>query len=224
MSLLPKTLLSLVAVAACMGLLLFVSAGTLHYSLAWIYLSVYVVASLLICFYLLRKDPELLKRRLSGGPTAEKRATQKIIMVFASLGFMSLLVIPGFDRRYHWSNVNAAVAALGDVLVLLGLYLVFLVYRENTFSSATIEVAENQKVISTGPYAVVRHPMYACSLVYLVGMPLALGSYWGLLGLGAMLPVLIWRLLDEERFLAISLRGYVEYQKKVRYRLLPYVW
>ncbi len=224
MNLVLKTVLSLIAVAVCMGLLLFLSAGTLHYAFAWVYLAVYVIASLLICLYLLKRDPELLKRRLSGGPTAEKRPEQKVIMVFASLGFISLLVISGFDRRYHWSNIGVGIAAFGNCLVALGLYLVVLVYRENTFSSATIEIAENQKVISTGPYAVVRHPMYACSFVYLVGMPLALGSYWGLLGVVAMLPVLIWRLLDEEKFLATSLPGYVEYQKKVRYRLVPYVW
>jgi protein-S-isoprenylcysteine O-methyltransferase Ste14 len=224
MSLVLKTVVSLVAVAVCMGLLLFLPAGTLHYPLGWTYLAVYVVTSLLICVYLLRRDPELLKRRLSGGPTAEKRPAQKVVMLFASLGFISLLVIAGFDHRYHWSHVNIVVAALGNCLVALGMYLVLLVFRENTFSSATIELAENQKVISTGPYAIVRHPMYACSFVYLVGMPLALGSYWGLIGLGATLPVLIWRLLDEEKFLADNLAGYRDYQKKVQYRLVPYVW
>ncbi len=224
MGLFLKTVLSLLAVAVCMGLLLFLPAGTLHYPCAWIYLAVYLGASLLICAYLLKKDPELLKRRLNGGPTAEKRPEQKVIMVFASLGFILLLVIPGFDRRYHWSNVNTVVAILGDAMVVLGLYLVFLVYRENTFSSATIEIAENQRVISTGPYAVVRHPMYACSLFYVVGMPLALGSYWGLIGAGVMLPVLIWRLLDEEKYLADNLAGYRDYQKQVRYRLVPRVW
>lgn len=224
MGLVLKTVLSLVAVAVFMGLLLFLTAGTIHYPQAWIYLAVYFVASLLICIYLLKRDPELLKRRLSGGPTAEKRPAQKIIMIFASLGFISLLVIPGFDRRFHWSDVNILVAAIGNCLVAFGLYLVFLVYRENTFGSATIEVAENHKVISTGPYAIVRHPMYAFSFVYLVGMPLALGSYWGLLSLGVMVPVLIWRLLDEEKFLAENLAGYRDYQKRVRYRLVPYVW
>ncbi len=224
MNLFLKTVFSLLAAAVGMGLLLFLPAGTLHYPLAWIYLAVYLAASLLICLYLLKKDPELLKRRLSGGPTAEKRPAQRIIIVFASLGFIALLVIPGFDHRYHWSSVNFVVAALGNCLVALGLYLVFLVYRENTFGSATISLAENQKVISTGPYAIVRHPMYACSFVYLVGMPLALGSYWGLLGVGPMVPLLIWRLLDEEKFLAENLAGYRDYQKQVRYRLVPHVW
>jgi protein-S-isoprenylcysteine O-methyltransferase Ste14 len=116
-----------------------------------------------------------------------------------------------------------AIAA-GDVLVAVGFYFIFLVYRENTFTSATIEVAEGQKVVSTGPYAIVRHPMYASALLYLVGTPLALGSYWGLLPLVAMLPFLIWRLFDEERFLAEHLPGYLEYQKKVAHRLVPGIW
>jgi protein-S-isoprenylcysteine O-methyltransferase Ste14 len=116
------------------------------------------------------------------------------------------------------------VVLLGDALVTVGFYFIFLVYRENTFTSATIEVAENQRVISTGPYARVRHPMYASALLYLAGMPLALGSYWGLAALAATVPFLIWRLFDEESFLERNLPGYVEYQKKVRHRLIPRIW
>lgn len=112
----------------------------------------------------------------------------------------------------------------GDALVAIGFYLISLVYKENTFASATIEVAENQKVISTGPYAIVRHPMYASASLYLLGTPLALGSYWGFIPFAAMMPFLIWRLIDEERFLAGNLSGYTEYQKRVRYRLVPFVW
>jgi protein-S-isoprenylcysteine O-methyltransferase Ste14 len=113
---------------------------------------------------------------------------------------------------------------VGNALVAVGFFGIFLVYRENTFTSATIEVAANQAVISTGPYAMVRHPMYANGLLYFVGTPLALGSYWGLAPFAAMLPFLIWRLLDEERFLATHLPGYSDYQKKVRHRLLPRIW
>jgi len=109
-------------------------------------------------------------------------------------------------------------------LVAIGFYFIFLVYKENSFTSATIEVAENQKVISTGPYALVRHPMYASASLYLIGTPLALGSYWGFLVLVGMMPLLIWRLFDEERFLANHLPGYREYQKKVQHRLVPYIW
>jgi protein-S-isoprenylcysteine O-methyltransferase Ste14 len=112
----------------------------------------------------------------------------------------------------------------GDLLVALGFYLIFLVYRENTFTAATIEVTENQKVISTGPYARVRHPMYASAILYLLGTPPALGSYWGLVPVVAMMPLLVWRLLAEERFLARNLAGYTDYQKRVHHRLVPFVW
>jgi len=161
---------------------------------------------------------------MRGGPTAEKRPVERLIMVFTSLGFIALLVVPALDRRFGWSGVPGWAVIVGDVLVVVGFYFIFLVYRENTFTSATIEVAPGQTVISTGPYAIVRHPMYASALLYLVGTPLALGSYWGLVPLAALLPFLMWRLFDEERFLAESLPGYVEYQRKVRHRLIPRIW
>jgi protein-S-isoprenylcysteine O-methyltransferase Ste14 len=145
-------------------------------------------------------------------------------MLWTSIGFVGLLVVPALDYRFGWSEVPLAVVVLGDLLVLVGFYLISLVYRANTFASATIEVTADQKVISTGPYAIVRHPMYASASLYLVGTPLALGSYWGVLVLGAMMPFLIWRLFDEERFLAKTLPGYTEYQKTVRHRLVPFVW
>jgi len=204
--------------------LLFLPAGTIHYWQGWVYLSIFTGASLLTTLYLLKADPALLARRMSGGPTAEKRMTQKIIMAFTSGGFIALLVTPALDRRFGWSDVPLAVVIAGDLLVAIGFYFIFLVYRENTFTSATIELAENQTVISTGPYAIVRHPMYASALLYLLGTSLALGSYYGLLPAGAMIPFLIWRLFDEERFLAANLPGYSEYQQRVRHRLVPFFW
>ena len=216
--------LALVVLAVMMGLLLFVSAGTVHYWQAWVYLSIFTGASFLITLYLMRKDRALLDRRMSAGPTAEKRPTQKFIMLCTSIGFIALLVVPAFDHRFGWSTVPLGVVVAGDLLVAIGFYFIFLVYRENTFTSATIEVVENQRVISTGPYAIVRHPMYASASLYLLGTPLALGSYWGLVPIAAMMPFLIWRLFDEERFLARNLPGYTEYQKRVRYRLVPFVW
>lgn len=179
---------------------------------------------MLTTLYLMNKDPALLQRRMSGGPTAEKRGAQKIIMLFTSAGFIALLVVPSLDHRFGWSHVPVGVVIASDVLVALGFYFIFLVYRENTFTSATIEVAENQTVVSTGPYAIVRHPMYASASLYLFGTPLALASYWGLLVIAAIIPFLIWRLVDEERFLSTNLPGYSEYQEKVRYRLVPFLW
>ncbi len=221
---LAQALFSLVVLGAVMAALIFLPAGTVHYWQAWAFLAAFTGMALLVTLDLARRDPALLRRRLKGGPTAEKQTRQRVIQLFASIGFISLLVIPGFDRRYGWSAVPPALAVLGDVLLVLGFGLVGRVYRENSFTSATIEVAEDQRVISTGPYARVRHPMYASSLVYLLGMPVALASWWGYLGLAFMLPFLLWRLLDEERFLARRLPGYEEYQRKVKYRLLPHVW
>lgn len=216
-----KAWLGLIFVALAMGLLLVVPAGTVQYWQAWAYLGVFFGASLLITLYLMKRDPTLLKRRLSAGPTAEKEKTQKIIMLFASVGFITLLIVPALDHRLGWSAVPLYVVILGDILVAVGFYIIFLVYKVNPFTSATIEIADDQKVISTGPYALVRHPMYAGALLYCLATPLALDSYWGLLAFVAMVPVLIWRLLDEERLLAKNLPGYAEYCAKVRWRLIP---
>lgn len=219
-----RTLVSLVALTAVMGFLLFLPAGTLRYWQAWVYLGIFTGASGLTSLYLLREDPALLERRMRGGPTAEKETIQKIIMVFTSAGFIALLVVPALDYRFGWSVAPLGVVIAGDILVAIGFYFIFLVYKENTFTSATIEIAENQKVVSTGPYALVRHPMYASGLLYFGGTPLALGSYWGLAALAFVMPFLIWRLVEEEKFLAKNLPGYVEYQKQVQRHLVPYVW
>ncbi len=219
-----RALLALAVLAVVMGLLLFVLAGTTHYWQAWVYLAIFTGASLLTTLYLMTKDPALLQRRMRGGPTAEKEPRQRFIMFFTSLGFIGLLVVPALDHRFGWSAVPLYGAIAGDLLVAVGFYFIFLVYRENTFTSATIEVAKDQRLISTGPYAIVRHPMYASASLYLVGTPVALGSYWGLVPLVGMLPFLIWRLFEEERFLARKLPGYVEYQRKVQHRLLPWIW
>ena len=223
-SLAARAWFALAALGVVMGLLLFVPAGTIRYWQAWVYLAIFVGASALTTVFLLRRDRALLERRMRGGPTAEKRPVERVIMAFTSLGFIALLVVPALDRRFGWSDAPVYVVAGGDALVAIGFYFIFLVYQENTFTSATIEVAADQRVVSTGPYAVVRHPMYASALLYLAGTPLALGSYWGLLALAAMLPFLIWRLFDEETLLTGSLPGYADYKKKVRHRLVPGIW
>jgi len=224
MNLNTKAWLSLTVLVIVMGLLLFVPAGTVHYWQAWVYLSIFTGASILTTLHLMRHDPMLLKRRMRGGPTAEKQPAQKLIMLFTSIGFIALLVVPALDFRFGWCPVPLGIVVVGDVLVVTGFYFIARVYRENTFAAATIDIAEDQKVISTGPYAIVRHPMYASASLYLLGTPLALGSYWGLVVLGAMMPFLLWRLFDEERFLAKNLPGYTGYQKRVRHRLVPFVW
>jgi protein-S-isoprenylcysteine O-methyltransferase Ste14 len=189
-----------------------------------VYLAIFTAASALISLDLMRRDRALLERRMRGGPTAENRPAQMLIMLGTSVAFMALLVVPALDHRFGWSAVPLAGVVAGDVLVATGFYLISRVYRSNPFGSATIEVAEHQTVVSTGPYAIVRHPIYASALLYLLGTPLALGSYWGLIPIAAMLPFLVWRLLDEERFLARNLSGYTEYQRRVRHRLVPSLW
>jgi protein-S-isoprenylcysteine O-methyltransferase Ste14 len=202
----------LLILVAVMAALLFGPAGTFDYWQAWTFLSVYFAASVAISLYLMNNDPALLQRRMSGGPLAEKEPVQKIIMWLTSLGFIGLLVVPALDRRLAWSQMSPALALSGDLLVLLGWYAIYFVFRANSFSSATIELAPDQTVISSGPYALVRHPMYAGALVMLLGIPIALGSWWGVLIMVAILPALIWRLLDEEKFLAGNLPGYVEWE------------
>ncbi len=224
MTLNARAWLVLTIVVGAMCGLLFGAAGTPRYWQAWVYVSIFGGASVLTTLYLMKNDPALLARRMRGGPMFEKEHTQRIIMVFTSLGFIALLVVPGLDHRFGWSAAPMWAAVLGDVLVASGFVVIFLVYRENPFTAATVEVAAGQTVITTGPYAVVRHPMYAGGSLYMLGTPLALGSSWGFLALAAMIPFLLWRLLDEERMLTRDLPGYAAYCGRVRYRLVPLVW
>lgn len=223
-SLATRAFASTVALFIVMAALLFGPPWTFDWWQAWLFLVVYCGGSIVLVLDLLKHDPALLERRMKAGPWAEERSAQKIIMLLASVAFLALLLIPAFDRRYGWSHLLAVVALAGDALVLIGGYGVWRVFRENSFTSARIELASNQRVISTGPYAYVRHPMYATALVMMAGIPLALGSLWGLLALAAMLPALVWRILDEETLLAAELPGYTEYKQKARYRLIPRFW
>jgi protein-S-isoprenylcysteine O-methyltransferase Ste14 len=209
--------------AIVMAALIFLPAGTLNYWQGWVFFALFFVASSTIGIYL-RYTIRFLERRMNVGPTAEKEKSQKIITLFALLGFITLLVFPALDHRFEWSPVPPYVSVAGDILVLLGFLLTFVVIWENSYAASTIQVAEGQKVVSTSLYAYVRHPMYAGVLPMLVGMPLALGSWWGLFGLVLIVPALIWRLIDEEKFLCKNLRGYTEYANKVKYRLIPFVY
>ena len=161
---------------------------------------------------------------MSGGPFAEGERNQKVIMTLTSLGFIALLIVPGLDRRFGWSAMPVWIAILGDLLLLLGWLGILVVFRANSYAAATIQVASGQTVVSTGPYALVRHPMYATALLMLIGIPISLGSWWGVLIWIALLPALAWRLIDEERVLLRDLAGYAEYRRKVRWRLIPHIW
>jgi protein-S-isoprenylcysteine O-methyltransferase Ste14 len=217
-------LFDLLRLFAIMAVLLFLPARTLAFWQAWVFLAAFFVCACAVTLYLMRYDPGLYERRKRGGPGAETEFSQKIIMALASAGFAALLVVPALDHRFHWSAVPAALCLLGDVGVGLGYLAIFWVFRVNSFAAATVALHPKQTVISTGPYAIVRHPMYAGGGVLLAALPVALGSWWGLLVLVLLVPVLAWRLLDEEKFLALNLPGYQAYCLSVRYRLLPYVW
>jgi protein-S-isoprenylcysteine O-methyltransferase Ste14 len=224
MSLNQKAALSLILFTLVLGVLIFVPAGTLFFWRGWLFLAVFVGASTLLTLDLAAHDPALLERRMSGGPTAETKPMQRLIMAFASICFVALIVIPPLAYRFGFAPTSAVAAIAGDVLIVVGYFGIFRVFRENSFAAATIALADRQEVIATGPYAIVRHPMYASALVYLVGAPLALGSWWGLAPLAVMAPVLIWRLIDEENFLTTNLAGYRDYMASVRWRLVPGVF
>lgn len=219
-----KTLASLVALILVMGALIFGAAGTFDYWQAWLFLACYFTASLIVSLWLIRYDPALLERRMRGGPLAEKEPNQRIIMAVTSMGFAAGLILPGLDRRFSWSHMPDSIVIFGAIVHLLGWIGILAVFRANTYAAATIRVEAGQKVISTGPYAIVRHPMYVTALMMIFGIPIALASWWGLLVFVALLPALAWRLLDEERVLLRDLEGYADYRRHVRYRLIPYVW
>jgi protein-S-isoprenylcysteine O-methyltransferase Ste14 len=219
-----KAFIGLAALFVIMAALLFGGAGTVDWWQAWAFLAVYFGASLALTLYLVKRDRALLERRMRGGPWAERQPVQRLIMLFSSSAFIGLTLLPAFDRRFGWSHTAPAVEIAGDALVALGWLGIFFVFRENSFTSATIELAPDQRVISTGPYAIVRHPMYASAFFMTLGAPIALGSWWGVLVVAVMMPALIWRLLDEEKFLTKNLPGYAAYKAKVRYRLIPGVW
>lgn len=207
-----------------MAALLFAPAGTLGYWQAWAFLAVFGGCALAITLYLMVNDRSLLARRVYAGPTAEKERSQQLIQSLTSLGFIAMLIVPALDHRFGWSAVPFWCVVAGDVLVTFGFLIIFRVYRENSFTSGVIEVAADQRVVSTGPYAMVRHPMYLGAMPLLVGMAISLASWWAILVFLLIMPMLIWRIAEEERFLAKNLRGYTDYQRRVKYRLLPYVW
>ena len=204
--------------------LLFIPAGSLAFPRGWVFLTVYFLPQTWILAYFLRTDPTFVERRLKMGPGAETRARQKIVMVLVILSSFVSIMISGFDHRFGWSQVSVVVSIAACVVMLIGIAIQFRVFVENSFASATIEIAADQKVIATGPYAFVRHPMYSGALLTDCCIPLALGSWWALLPVAVKVPVIVLRLLDEEEFLRANLSGYAEYCQKVPHRLIPAVW
>jgi protein-S-isoprenylcysteine O-methyltransferase Ste14 len=204
--------------------LLFLPAGTFNYWQAWVFIAVFMVCTLAPSVYLLVTNPAALERRMHAGPAAESRTTQKIVITFAFLLLPTVMVLSTLDHRFGWSPVPTAVAVIGAALVAIGLSLSQYVVIENSYAAANITVEESQRVVSTGLYGIVRHPMYVGVLIMMIGIPLALGSYWGLLILIPGVFLLAVRILDEEKMLRQELDGYDEYTTKVHNRLVPYVW
>ncbi len=219
-----QTIASTLIGLAVFGLLVFWPAGTFDYWRGWTFIAVFAAATTIPSLYLAATDPAALRRRMQAGPAAETRPLQKLIISFAFVSLGATIVVSALDFRFGWSSVPAAISVIGDVLVALGLGIAMLVVIQNSYASANITVEAGQELVSTGLYGLVRHPMYFGNVVLMVGIPLALGSYWGLLFLIPGLAVLAVRIVDEEKVLAQDLAGYPDYAQKVQYRLLPYVW
>ncbi|QNJ92061.1 isoprenylcysteine carboxylmethyltransferase family protein [Mycolicibacterium fluoranthenivorans] len=206
------------------GVLLFLPAGTLNYWQAWVFIAVFMATTLVPNVYLAVKNPATLARRMHGGPTAETRPVQKVIITATFASVVVMTVVSALDHRFGWSHVPTAVVILGNVLVVVGLVLAQAVVLQNNFAGASIRVEDEQPLVSTGLYGAVRHPMYSGALIMMFGTPLALDSYWGVLVTALAVPILVVRILDEESLLRTELAGYPAYMEAVRYRLVPYVW
>lgn len=218
-----KGLVSATLGLVAFGLLLFLPAGTFHYWQAWVFLAVFALSTWIPSVYLMRTNPAALERRMRG-PLAETRTTQRILIGVIFVCFPAMFVVSALDHRFGWSPVPAAVSLVGDVLVASGLILDMLVIIQNSYAAVNVVVESGQRLVSSGLYGLVRHPMYTGNVILMLGVPLALGSYWGLIFVIPGLIVLILRIRDEEDLLAHELSGYREYTHHVRYRLVPYVW
>ena len=204
--------------------MLFIPAGTLQFWPGWLYGFIFAASTTAVSVYFLKHDPKLVERRMKVGPAAEQRPAQKIIMAITLAGFILLIVLPGLDYRWHWSSMPPWLVLAANVVLALSFAIFFIVLKQNSYAASTIRVEADQPVVSTGLYAIVRHPLYSGALLLMLVTPLALGSYWTLLVAFALIPVLMWRLLDEERFLKQNLPGYADYCRATRFRLIPLIW
>jgi protein-S-isoprenylcysteine O-methyltransferase Ste14 len=222
--LIPQAIGTLIGGSLLLGLLLFLPAGTFHYWQAWAFIVVFMLTLSVFGVYFSIKDPALMERRKQAGPAAEQSTLQKIVATLAFTSLLALFVIGGLDRRFGWSVMPAVVVWLGDALVVVSFLLYGVVFNANSFGASNVRVEETQKVSSSGPYALVRHPMYSVGFLFFAAIALGLGSWWALLLLVVAGPVLAIRILDEEKLLEKNLAGYKEYEQKVHFRLLPYIW
>jgi len=220
-ALIRKMIIRFSFVPLFIGICTILPAGTFNYWQVYLYFSVLVIPMVFVLFYFLKRDPKFLERRTKG---TEKVKEQKLIQLINLPVFMAAFIIPGLDRRFGWSDIPPEVIIATDALILGGYLLVFLVFRQNSYASRIIEIDKEHKVITTGLYSLVRHPMYLGVLIMYLPTPLALGSYWGLIPM-ALLPVsLVLRIVNEEKILKENLEDYNDYCLKTKYRLVPYLW
>lgn len=204
-----------------LGLLTLLPAGTFNYWQVYVYITVLVIPMIFVLFYFLKNDPQFLERRTRA---KEKEKAQILIQITFSIIFLSGFIVSGLDKRFGWSSIPFYIVILADAVMLLGYLIIFFVFKQNSFASRVVEVDNNQKVISTGLYSVVRHPMYVGVLIMFIPVPLALGSLWGLIPMATIPIALVLRILNEETVLIRELQGYKEYCQKTKYRLIPFVW
>jgi protein-S-isoprenylcysteine O-methyltransferase Ste14 len=211
----------LLLLAPAMAAIFFIPAGTLAYWEAWVYMAVLLIPMAFVLRYFLRTNPEFLERRMQ---MRERENTQRRIIALSFLWYLPTFILPGLDQRFGWSDVPVPVVIAADLLVLLGYALIFLVFRENQYAARTVQVEQGQQVITTGPYTIVRHPMYLGTMVMYLASPVALGSTWALIPALLIIPLLVARIVNEEKVLERDLRGYAEYRQATRYRLVPGIW
>jgi len=221
MKLLIKALIKFTIGLILVGALLFLPAGTFSYGNAWIFIGVLFIPMLILGIVLLIKAPDLLEKRLNA---KEQENTQKAVVGLSGLLFIASFVVAGLDYRYGWSDIPTWGVTVASVILLISYALYAEVMRENEYLSRTVEVRENQHVIDTGLYGFVRHPMYAVTLWLFLAIPVLLGSWWSLLSLSPYIAVIVVRIQNEEKVLEEKLFGYTEYKKRVRYRILPFIW
>ena len=220
-SLVRRIIIRFMPVPVIIGAITLLPAGTFNYWQVYVLVGFLVVPMLFVLFYFLKHDPQFLERRIK---TKEKEKTQRFIQATFTLLFLSAFIISGFDRRFGWSQIPVSMIILANCISLLGYVFVFFVFRENSYASRVVEVENNQKVISTGVYSFVRHPMYVGVIIMWLPIPIALGSYWALIPIATIPVALVIRILNEESVLKKDLPGYEEYCQKTKYRLIPFVW
>ena len=220
-NLLLNALVKFLSGVVLIGLILFLPAGTIYYPNAWLFMALLFIPMLIMGVVLFVKAPELLAKRLN---TKEKETTQVGVILFSLLMFVGSFVLAGLDFRYGWSNIPGWLVTVAAVILLAAYGLYAEVMRENAYLSRTVEVQENQKVVDTGLYGIVRHPMYSATILLYLAMPIVLGSWFSLLVMLAYPIIIVFRIRNEEKVLEQGLEGYREYKKRVKYRLMPFIW